>query len=569
MIKRSGRLTAAVLAAMMLVSGCGSGFAKTQNGKADAGEAGEMEISKRIKIDISGAQTFNDTNHDGYGEFEGWGTSLCWWANRLGYSESLTEQSAKAFFDPAAGLGMNIGRYNIGGGDNVTDPEAPFYHEPHIKRSDSEVPGYCADVTAIDLSAHTKEFYEENYARADLECGYAWNYDWDADANQMNILKAAIAAAGGEYIAEAFSNSPPYFMTVSGCSSGGEDPGADNLREDTYRAFACYMADVIEHWKNEGLVFQSAAPMNEPATSYWKAHSDKQEGCHFSMGESQSRILIELNKALTEKGLDIIISASDETSIDTAATAFGKLSDEAKAVISRIDTHAYQGTQRRLLRETAEKAGKNLWMSEVDGAEGIFSAGKSETGMQAALGLARAIITDLNGLKPTAWIMWDAVDIHVDSKNRFDTCSRSAADKIIESGTPFWGIGIADHDTQELLLGKKYYAFGQFSRYIRPGYCLVDSGDNTAAAFNPADQSIVIVAMNTSPDDRRWEFDLSDFDVPDGGRRITAIRTSGTMAEGENWADVSDSVNTLISADCVSFSANIKGSSITTFIISR
>ncbi|MBR5733217.1 MAG: xylosidase/arabinofuranosidase, partial [Lachnospiraceae bacterium] len=423
-----------------------------------------MEISKKIKIDISGAQTFNDTDHDGYGEFEGWGTSLCWWANRLGYSAALTEQSAKAFFDPVSGLGMNIGRYNIGGGDNVTDPEAPFYHAPHIKRSDSEVPGYCSDVVKIDLTANSREYYEENYARADFECGYAWNYDWDADTNQMNILKAAIKAAGDAFIAEAFSNSPPYFMTVSGCSSGGEDPGIDNLREDSCTAFACYLADVIEHWKNEGLIFQSAAPMNEPATSYWKANSDKQEGCHFSMGESQSKILAALNKELTNKGIDIIISASDETSIDTAAASFEKLTDEAKAVVGRIDTHAYQGTQRSLLKAAAEKAGKNLWMSEVDGTEGLFSAGRSESGMQAALGFARAIITDLNGMKPTAWIMWDAVDIHVDSKNEFDTCARSAADGIIAGGTPFWGIGIADHDKKELLLGQKYYAFGQFTR---------------------------------------------------------------------------------------------------------
>ena len=75
----AGLLIAAVLAVSVLAAGCGSGLSKDKNG----GEGAPMEISKRIKIDISGAQTFNDTNRDGYGEFEGWGTSLCWWANRL------------------------------------------------------------------------------------------------------------------------------------------------------------------------------------------------------------------------------------------------------------------------------------------------------------------------------------------------------------------------------------------------------------------------------------------------------------------------------------------------------
>ncbi len=94
----------------------------------------------------------------------------------------------------------------------------------------------------------------------------AWNYDWDADKNQMNVLKAAAKASGEDFIAEAFSNSPPYFLTVSGCSSGNTNSSADNLRADSYHAFAAYMADVIEHWDKEGVItFQSTDPMNEPA----------------------------------------------------------------------------------------------------------------------------------------------------------------------------------------------------------------------------------------------------------------------------------------------------------------
>ena len=103
---------------------------------------------------------------------------------------------------------------------------------------------------------------------ADAECGYAWNYDWDADKNQMNVLKAAAKASGEDFLAEAFSNSPPYFMTVSGCSSGNTNSNTDILRADSYHAFAAYMADVIEHWNKEGVItFQSTDPMNEPATN--------------------------------------------------------------------------------------------------------------------------------------------------------------------------------------------------------------------------------------------------------------------------------------------------------------
>ena len=48
------------------------------------------------------------------GRWEGWGTSLCWWANRIGYNETLTAKSAALFFDAQKGLGLNIMRYNVG-----------------------------------------------------------------------------------------------------------------------------------------------------------------------------------------------------------------------------------------------------------------------------------------------------------------------------------------------------------------------------------------------------------------------------------------------------------------------
>ena len=49
--------------------------------------------------------------------FEGWGTSLAWWANDLGGWEDQTkvDEIMDLIFDPAQGLGLNIVRYNIGG----------------------------------------------------------------------------------------------------------------------------------------------------------------------------------------------------------------------------------------------------------------------------------------------------------------------------------------------------------------------------------------------------------------------------------------------------------------------
>ena len=48
------------------------------------------------------------------------------------------------------------------------------------------------DVEKILEKIGQVQYYEENFVRADFECGFAWNYDWEADQNQMNILNMQI-----------------------------------------------------------------------------------------------------------------------------------------------------------------------------------------------------------------------------------------------------------------------------------------------------------------------------------------------------------------------------------------
>ena len=461
------------------------------------------------------------------GKFEGFGTSFCWWPNRLGYSDVLAEKSAQLFYDKK-GLGLTIIRYNIGGGD---DPS-----HNHITRTDSAVPGYWANPK-----------YENGK--------YSWDYDWDKDFNQRNVLLKSVAKNEEEIIVEGFSNSPPYFMTNSGCSSGNKDAGKDNLKSDAYTAFATYLADVAKQFKTKwGINFQSMAPMNEPFTNFWGAMSNKQEGCHFDQGNSQSNIIIELRKALDERNLkDIQISVSDETSIDTQISSYNKLSEQAKKIVTRIDTHTYGGSQRDQLRLLAEKEGKNLWMSEVDGGN---VEGTNAGEMGAALWLANRIITDLNGLRASSWIIWQLIDNHI-SKDGYNGKKDSG---MINVNGGYWGLAVADHDKNEIILTQKYYAFGQFSRYIRPGYTIIGAYNGAVAAHDSTGKKLVIVATNTDGSDKSTDFDLSAFSKV--GSSVSVIRTSGSMSNGEHWAELEP-----LSTNGKGFNASLKANSITTFIV--
>ena len=467
------------------------------------------------------------------GVFEGWGTALCWWANRVGYSEALSALAAEAFCDPVKGLGLNILRYNIGGGD---DPA----HD-HITRTDSMMPGFWKN------------------PQYDAATGkYAWEYDWSQDANQRRVLEKCMEVYGDGMLVEAFSNSPPYFMTVSGCSSGGFDPSADNLKADAWDAFAMYLTDVAEHFASEwGIRFQSISPMNEPNTPYWSAYSPKQEGCHFDPGPSQARLLITLSQRLREKGLgDILISGTDETSIDTQIRSIKSLTSKAMEAISRIDTHTYGGTERITLRDLALSKGKNLWMSEVDGGETL---GENAGEMGAALWLAQRIADDLNGLNSSAWIIWQVIDSHISREGylgRRDT-------GMVNVNGGYWGTAVMDHDGQKLILTKKYYAFGQFTRYIRPGCRMIRMDGPAVAALDETENRLITVAVNAEPDERDLTLDISAFShaFPDGCA-VRAIRTSGSVQSGENWAELPDST-----VQDGSVKAILRPYSITTFIV--
>lgn len=533
------------LTAILSLTACGVNETEPITVTAVEEENMDMEEKdyKEIKISLENASPFNE------GKFQGWGTSFCWWANRIGYSDVLSEKAAQAMYSED-GLHMNIVRFNIGGGD---DPS----HD-HIKRTDSEMPGYWKNPYVVTddgevIVAATEPMDEPD--RVTVKSGnteYSWAYDWNRDYNQRNALIKAKETYGDDLIVEAFSNSPPYFMTCSLCSSGAENAGSNNLRDDAYEAFARYLADVAAHYRDEwDINFQSITPMNEPYTSYWGAYSEKQEGCHFDQGECQSKIILALHEAMLEDGFsdkDIIYSASDETDVSTAIMSYKKLSDESKNVVSRIDTHTYSASALNVLKKLAEDDNKNLWMSETDGGDTL---GKDAGEMGAALYFADLIQRDMNGLLPSAWIMWQAIDNHI-SKDGYNGKKDSG---MVNLNKGYWGLTVTDHDKEEIILTKKYYAYGQYSKYIKPGSLIIGCDNAALAAYDKENRQLVIVDYNYRDEEEYVAYDLSEFDISNASCKM--IRTS----ENEDWKEEEAS----LSENCLK--GTLKGYSITTYVI--
>jgi hypothetical protein len=291
--------------------------------------------------------------------------------------------------------------------------------------------------------------------------------------------------------------------------------------------------------------------MNEPDTTYWGALSSKQEGCHFSPGDTQSNTIIATRKALDAEGLnDVLVAGMDETDIGKSVTNFGKLSDDAKTALGRIDTHTYSGSARSQLKSTAIDAGKDLWMSEVDGGWNGF-------------GLADRIILDMNGMQPGAWVMWDIVDKHKDSEFTDPNGNKSESSASLDPTASLWGVAMADHDAQNIELSNKYYAFGQFTRYINPGDTIIASSSSSLAAYNKTTGDIKIVVSNSSSADKPYTFDLSAFTQV--GDTVTEIRSNNlTGSSAEHWAEINDEAE----LTGKKLTTTAKAATITTYVVS-
>ena len=429
-----------------------------------------------------------------YQVFEGWGTSLCWWAVKAGaWSEANRSKLIGAIADPDTGLGYTIFRYNIGGGDQPG-------HD-HLTKGDGggKVPGYKP-----------------------TEKG---DYDWTADPYQRAIA-LELAKRVKDPIFEAFSNSPPWWMTKSGCVSGSND-GSDNLKEDYFDDFADYLSEVALHFKTEwGLTFRTVEPFNEPSAGWWKSNGG-QEGCGFK--NNQSKMIVELGKALQKKGLfpETSVSAADETSIKQAHDQLGNYTAEALSYLGQVNTHSYSdGSYRKQLFNRAFGLNKRLWQSET----GPLSKSGDE---HIALWMANVIIQDLRDMHAEAWVDWQIGD---PAEN--------------------WRSLALNHSKQTFTPNARYYMHAAFSRYIRPGSRIIDSDNgNTLAALTP-DGALVLIVRNSGSSDVKYNFDLSEFVKIGTSAKVVRFELPGSLTKQSDIA---------VSGKALSMTA--KANTITTMVI--
>lgn len=494
-------------------------------------------VMTSVQLQARAAESYTVTTAERKQTIDGWGTSLIWWAGMVGGYDQLNIDGVEVrdeimrLIYSADGLDYNIARYNVPGGDHTsmfTDEFGDAAHTSHMQQG-REMEGF--------------------------QKSEGGEYDWNADKNQRWTLEWIMENVD-EPVIEYFSNSPPWWMTVTGCASG--NGGTSNLKSGYEDDFAKYFVDVLHHLVTvDGMKFQYVNPFNE-STSDWWGNLGSQEGCKFTDQERADVLYYMVEEMEKYRELDdVMISFDDSTGSIKAYDAYKALLriaagssdgkyDKVLARLGKLNYHLYESAglnNQMLLSASAATAGIGNWMSEMgysmeDGLDDVPMVTAFEHSYH---------IRESFAAGAEAYVLWQIIE---ELSSQFGREQNYGPIKVSYNDSTT--IGNYGYRIGSYTLNKQYYVLGQYSKYIKAGYSIVPTSDGKAvAAVSPEGDKAVIVHENNSADTQEISYTF-DGSVITEGRKIVTDKTS-------NWK-----ISPLAAAG-TSFSATVTPYSVTTF----
>lgn len=374
------------------------------------------------------------------------------------------------------------------------------------------------------------------------------NYDWNRQLGQNWFLQRARDYGVEEFVA--FAVSPPVNFTFNGLSYPTEGHGrVSNLRSDRYAEFANYLADVAIHFRDqEGIRFDYISPVNEPQYNW---EEGRQDGSSWS-NEEIAQLTREMDTAFQAKGVDSLIFIAEAGQLDhlllpstgnNASDALLAFFDPSRTTYVGDLEHLFQGKSyhaywtvessnrirntRTQARDIAESLGIELAQTEYSllGIDQI-TEGRPSGYLDIAIFQAKVLHADLKYANVTSWSYWTSMEQErFNQKNRFELLWLNAA---TEGSFDLRTGGTVEPN-------KTLWAYGNFSRFIRPGFVRVEQtgaddllGLMGTAWISPDNDQIVNVFVNWDTVDRFVELGISN--VPDGASvsRVMTYLTDGT-----------------------------------------
>jgi len=386
-----------------------------------------------------------------YQTLESFGTSAAWWAQHID-SEEMADEIARALYCKETGLGLDAYRYNVGGGD---------YEDPESRISEWDV----------TQRRRTQSFYIKNPDTGEFE------YDFTRDENARRVLDKAIAYGASQVVL--FCNSPHFSMTRSGHASGGLG-GVTNLAPENYQAFVDYLLTVADWFVAQGYPVTGISPMNEPQWG-WGDGWVGQEGCHYEPEEVAA--LMELfAAAMKERGSPYALLGPESGDMSEAHTAYTDAYLQNETINEFCDTfagHSYWMDNNIWKKWQSGRRFKKLYPDKkFEMSEWCELPMHIEDTMSIDSGLYKAniIVQDLTLLNAVSWQSWVAVN----------------------------GDGVMDIRNGELVYYNRYWAFKQFTSFIKPGAVRVKLRDSfwlgsqiASVAFRQPGETVLVMVNNS------------------------------------------------------------------------
>lgn len=438
------------------------------------------------------------------------GASGAWWVNDLkNFDPKVQAKVAKLLFS-SSGLDLSNYRYNIGGGG-----------------------------TAVTTPSRAPEDFRNDDG----------TYDWSKDKGGRTFLSYA-AKYGVENLV-AFVNSAPAEWKTNAKSCGGY------LKAENEQDFAKYVADVTDHFAKLGQRFDYISPFNEPTNSF---DSCGQEGMLVNV-DQRDDIVRALGAEQDARRQKTGIIADESTSTV-------KFNEEVPQWISQPGTaqyvdklahHTYDNpsdANRAKVYETSKAAGIESWSTEICcfGKGGTGWAQEYDPSIDGGLNLSRIIYKDFATAHDSAFHWWVALSEMIGS----DPYAKN--DEGWNDGLIYYDPDYAANGNQTLYYTKRYYALGQYSKFVKPGSVAHNvTGLPEGVEVSTYDRNGQWVAVVNNHNATETALDLH-FNSKSPVRVSKAVRTSAE----ENWANVAKPA---VKGGTVS--ASLPGRSVTTYVLDQ
>ena len=380
--------------------------------------------------------------------FEGVGTSACWWAQMID-DEAMADRIATLLYSESEGLGLKVFRYNIGGGSNEDPPERIW-----------------------ERSRRTESFLVQNDAGE-------WVYDFSRDANARRVMDKAVEQGAREIIL--FCNSPHWSMTASGHASGGLTPAFSNLPPENYDKFVDYVLTVADHFVAEGYPIAAVSPINEPQRD-WGGDWVGQEGCHYTPAETVA-VLEKFAARMQAESKPYALRGPEAGSLALDQNEYLDRMFASPILNAYMDTfsgHTYWMDDRVWMRyEFHDYFSQNYPDKKFEMSEWCeLPLTIDSTTIESGLHMAKILAWDLKFLQPVSWQSWTAVN----------------------------GDGLMEVRDGSLVIYNRYWAYKQFTSFIRPGMTQVkvldskEDSDLIAVAFADRGRTVLVIVNENDAD---------------------------------------------------------------------